>query len=85
MHLILHLTRTLKAREGKLLECASFNSAFFVRTPPAKNRLHPEEASSSMGLEVTALCLTDPDLSKGTWILAGSKQMERRRDPGSLS
>lgn len=47
MHLILHLTRTLKAREGKLLECASFNSAFFVRTPPAKNRLHPEETSSS--------------------------------------
>lgn len=32
------------------------------------------------GLEVTVLCLTDPDLSKGTWILAGSKQMERRRD-----
>lgn len=47
MHLILHLTRTLKAREDKLRECASFNSAFFVRTPPAKNRLHLEEASSS--------------------------------------
>lgn len=37
------------------------------------------------GLEVTALCLTDPDLTKRTWILAGSKSTERRRDGSWVS